>query len=105
MIEKDAGCPRIHQLHSMAILESDFNQAVRIIIAQQLGFKMEDNKLVPDMQYASQKDCQCISAVLNKQLMHDIKRHQKAAAAFIENDTVVQAGILTTTKHSPMVKY
>jgi hypothetical protein len=88
MLEKDIGCPYIQRLCILFLLESNFNQAFWIIIARQLGFRMEDNGLIPEMQYGSREGRQCISAVFNKQLTHDIIHHKKATAAFIENDTI-----------------
>ncbi len=87
MLEKQVGNPRIHRLRILALLESDFKQAVHIIIAWQLSHHLEDNNMVPAMQYGSREGRQCVSLVLNKQLTHDIVRHKKSTAAFIENDT------------------
>jgi hypothetical protein len=50
MLEKQIGCPCIHCLHVLTLLESDFNQAVRIIIGRQLGFRLEDDNTNPSMQ-------------------------------------------------------
>jgi hypothetical protein len=88
MLEKDISFPRVHRFCTLALLESDFNQAIQIIIACQLGFKLEDKSLISTMQYGSDEGRQCTSAVLHKQLAHDIIHNQKNIAAFIENDTI-----------------
>jgi len=78
-----------HRLHIFALLESDFNQAKRIIIGRRLSRILEDKSMLSDMQQGSWPGWQCVSAVLRKVLSHNIVRLTKQSAASVENDIVM----------------
>lgn len=88
MLEKEAGNARCHRLRILALFESDFNQAKRILIGRKVTHHVEDNNLISTMQFGSRPGRQCQSAVLNKVLAHDIVRLTRRTAAFIENDAI-----------------
>ena len=88
MLENVFSLPRPHRLRIISLMETDWNQGKNNVIARQLGFLLEDNKLISTMQYGSRPGRMCISVVLNKQLAHSIARLTKSSAAFIENDAI-----------------
>ncbi len=50
--------------------------------------KLENHKLLPDMQLGSRPSKLCNTAFLNKRLTIDIHSYKKQPMAFIENDAV-----------------
>lgn len=88
MLEKEPGNARCHPLRIIALFESDFNQAKRILIGCKLIHHMHDWEMTPPMQFGSTPGKQCLSAVLKKVLTHDYVRLTKTSAAFMENDAV-----------------
>lgn len=88
MLLKKPNDHRIHRLRIVALQESDYNQSNRLLIGRPLLHKLEDNNLLPDVQYGSRPSRQCHSAILNKVLTYEIHRYQKRTLAYIENDAV-----------------
>lgn len=70
------------------LLESDYNQLQRILVARRLTHHLEDFGMMPDMQHASCPSKMCISPVLNKVLPYDIVYQTKDNGTFIENDAL-----------------
>jgi hypothetical protein len=68
MLEKVPGNPKQHRPHMIALLESDYNQSQRILVARPMNHRLEDNGMLPDIQYGSRSGRECISPVLNKVL-------------------------------------
>jgi len=88
MLEKDPGNPKQHRLRIVALLESDYNQSQRILLARRVSHHMEDKGIMPKMQHGSRPSKMCISPVLNKVLSFDLVRQTKVTGAFIENDAI-----------------
>jgi hypothetical protein len=97
MLEKNPGQPRQHRLRIVALLESDYNQSQRILLARPLSHHMEDEQMLPPMQYGSRPSKMCISPVLNKVVSYDVVRQTKVSGAFIENDAIGCYGCLVNS--------
>jgi hypothetical protein len=68
--------------------DSGFNHAKKILMGRKIAHHITDANLLPSMQYGSLPGRQCLSASLNKVLMHDYVNLTKTAAAFMENDAI-----------------
>jgi len=88
MLEKEQGNSRCQRLRILALFESDFNQAKRLVIGRKLMHHLEDFEMLSSMQDGSRPGRQCISAVIKKVLSQDYMWLTQKTAAFIENDAI-----------------
>jgi len=88
VLPKDEGSCYIHQNRIIRLVESDFNQSLRILLARPMGHFLEDRQEYPEMQYGSRDGQMSISAVLNKVLSFDIARMLKVTMVSEENDAI-----------------
>ena len=88
VLPKDEGKHYIHRHRIIRLVESDYNQSLRILFARPLGFFLEDTNGLPDMQYGSRAGQMSISAVFNKVLSFDLARLLKIVMATEENDAI-----------------
>jgi hypothetical protein len=96
MLEKEPGNSKQHRLHIVALLESDFNQSQRILLARRLIHHMEDAELMSEMQYGSRPSKMCINPVINKVVSFNLVRQTKVNGAFIETTPVAMITLLIT---------
>ena len=88
MLPKEKNNWKISRLRIIQLYESDANQSMRYIFARQLGFLLEDNAVLPEMQFGSRPGKMSISPVLQKVLTYDIARQSKSVIGCIENDAI-----------------
>ena len=88
MLPKDVGTSYGHCMWIIQIYKHDFNQATWEIFARRVGFHLEDNNLLPEMQYGSRKGQLCVAPVLNKRLMYDIAIYAKQVLMTLEFDAM-----------------
>ena len=88
MLPKEKNNWKISRLRIIQLYESDANQSMRFFFARQLGFILEDNNLLPDMQFGSRPGRMSISPVLQKVLTYDIARQTKTVIGCQENDAL-----------------
>jgi hypothetical protein len=62
MLEKEEGNSQCHRLRILALFETDFNQAKRILIGRRLTHHLADTNMISNMQYGSVPGKQCLSA-------------------------------------------
>jgi hypothetical protein len=88
MLEKEPDNACCHCLHSVALFESNFNQAKWLIISHKLSHHLEQHSLVPNMQLGSCPGKQCTSTVLKKVLLHNTIRLTKGTGGFMKMDAI-----------------
>ena len=88
MLEKELGALKVPQLQVIQLLESDKNQALRIILARRISHLAEDDNQISDMQYGSWHGKMGISPLLNKVLTYNILCQTKEMGATLDFDAL-----------------
>jgi hypothetical protein len=79
MLEKMFGCALITKLHSILLMEADFNSTNKMIYGQRMLHTAHRYKLIPEEIY-SEQNCLADNGTLAKVLFYDIVRQTKLPA-------------------------
>ena len=86
LLEKDAGTPTINRLRVIHLFEADYNLFLKLLWAQRLVRRGEDNRMFGEAQQGSRRGRMANDAVLLKRLTYDLTRITKSNLGTFDND-------------------